>query len=373
MGKDNIEEFLPRFLHLSCSLIWCFFSGLCLQHCRGNTGTEVLLPIRQGPQLLEGRLVVFLRVRDLFLSIGKDLNAREGTGTMKVKIRNQVIAVELVDAGGERLRDVEVGHVFADDCSVLRLRKTIVVGMARSALRLLCFPSLQESRNNLIDVLATVVTVEISDDEREERKRFIERRFYADFLQIFHSNGDLPLRHLIHMVDVVDALLTVAIALMHGINAEESRLSVWSWFPAFPDGRLHRVRLLMRRGAQMVSLRSPKTVEVGDGDILQSCVAMVSLFILLLHNHNRGCPIEPQMEIIRYCEELDVALKVCLGWLVADVGGEDGFVVLVRCDVPCNLCAGETGNFHDVPPNNLLLRALEHHVPEANEGMADPL
>ena len=164
---------------------------------------------------------------------------------MKVEIGNEMVPVELVDACSESLRDVIVRHVLANNSSVLCLHKSIVIGVIGSTLCLLCLPSFEELLNNIVDVLTSVVTVKVLDDEWEERKCLIKSRLHTDLLQSLHGNRYIPLRYFIHVVDVVDALFAIAIALMHRIRSKESWYAIGFRLPAFSNRCLYGFRLLV--------------------------------------------------------------------------------------------------------------------------------
>src|ERR1017187_1615118 len=68
--------------------------------------------------------------------------------------------------------------------------------------------------------------------------------------------NDLPLGHFIHRVDVIDALDSVKIALMHGVNADVTRLPVRLRPPPLPDRYLRGPRLLYRSEEHTSELQS---------------------------------------------------------------------------------------------------------------------
>src|SRR3989344_7043193 len=143
-GKDDIEEPLLCFQHVSGSLVRCLCTGLRFQHCRRDAGAKVLLPIGKTLQLPVRCHVVLMRVGDLLLSVFENLHCRECTGAMKVEIWNEMVAVEDIDPRSVWLGDVVIAHVLPDDRAVLRLRQSVVVTVSWAPLRLCCFPSLQE-------------------------------------------------------------------------------------------------------------------------------------------------------------------------------------------------------------------------------------
>ena len=124
----------------------------------------------------------------------------------------------------------------------------------------------------------------------------------------------------------------------------------------------------------MISLRSSKTVEMSNGNVFQSLVAVIPSFVLRLHDDNRGCTIEALVEIVCCCQELNVTLSIDLKRLVAFVGRTDWLVVLVRCDVSCHLSTRQVGDLHDVLSYNLFFCSLAKcQVLESHKSVSNPL
>ncbi len=253
---------------------------------------------------------------------------------MEVHVRNQVIAVEPVDARCEWLRDVVVAHVLPNDRSVLRLRESVVIGAPRSPLGLLRLPPLQELAHHVVDELRTVVAVEVLDAKRHERECFLQRRFHAGLDELFHGQNDLPLRHLIDVVDVVDALLPAKISLMHGVHPKETGSARRLRFSAFPDRSLHRNSLLDVQGFFAVTAVLPQIVEAGDGNVPQSLIPPVTQRIFFLENLLHCRSVDPLVQVVRLDQKLDVCLRVGDGKTVTLLRFSHRHSITIRLNVP---------------------------------------
>lgn len=95
---------------------------------------------------------------------------------MKIEIGDEMLAIELIDTSGKGLRDIKIGHVFANDGAVFCFCEAVIIAMAWPALCLFRMPPIQKFMHNRIDVFAAIVAMEIFDMEREKHKRLIKRR-----------------------------------------------------------------------------------------------------------------------------------------------------------------------------------------------------
>jgi hypothetical protein len=369
-GREDGEEFPFRFLHLFRCLIGEFSGSLLAKLIERDARTKVLLRLLQREEFLQGRLVLLV-LHDL-PPVWLDRCLRERTGAVEVEVRDQMFPVEFVDARSVGLRNVPVPHVLTDDCSILRFGQTIVVAVPWSPLRLLGLPPHEELMHRVVDVLTAVVTVEIPDPERKQREYLCNGRFHAFFLDGFHSHNDLPLRHLIHEVDVVDALLLAEISLMHRVYAEEAGSSRRLRLPPLPDGTIRALRLLDGECFFLVAAMLTQAVHLCGGDTCETDEAVIATLVLCPADLPDRPPTEPAVRIVRGNEELDVRACVPLERLMTLVGNIDRTIVPVRGDMPGDLGMGKTGDLPDVLLEDLLLRSLERQVLEPNEGVADP-
>src|ERR1700683_2047506 len=74
----------------------------------------------------------------------------------------------------------------------------------------------------MVDELAPVVGMKTPDAERKLRQHRVEHRQQVSLADLRRRSHVLPLRHLVHSVDVVHPFHTIQIALMHCIDAQVS-------------------------------------------------------------------------------------------------------------------------------------------------------
>src|SRR5450631_1937359 len=132
-----------------------------------------------------------------------------------------MLATEFIDEAREALRYVAVSEVLSHDRAVLRLRLSIVVGLARARLGVLLDEHLVQQRSHaLVDVFRAIVTVKAADDEREAAQQLLEHRNQIRLAEPLTGAYRLELRDAIHRIDVIDAFQAVPIPLMHAVNAQ---------------------------------------------------------------------------------------------------------------------------------------------------------
>src|ERR1019366_5735308 len=81
-----------------------------------------------------------------------------------------------------------------------------------------------------------VIGVEAADAEGKLPDHGAQHRFQPGFADARHGGHDLPLRHFIDGVDVVDAFGAGPIALVYGVDAQISGLALRVGLAPFPDG-----------------------------------------------------------------------------------------------------------------------------------------
>src|SRR5664279_5156785 len=62
-----------------------------------------------------------------------------------------------------------------------------------------------------------------------------QHRQEPQFGDLRGGSHNLPLRHLVHGVDVIKTLASILIALMHRVDAQVSGRSLWLWLASFAD------------------------------------------------------------------------------------------------------------------------------------------
>src|SRR6516164_5262917 len=102
--------------------------------------------------------------------------------------------------------DVAVAHMLADHGAVLRFHQPIVVAVPRPALGLLDQQLVQQTRDRLVDELATVVGMKAANAEGELAQQGFEHGFQPGFADALGGGHDLPWCDLIDGVDVIHPL-----------------------------------------------------------------------------------------------------------------------------------------------------------------------
>jgi len=79
--------------------------------------------------------------------------------------------------------------------------------------------------HRVVDEFAAVVGVKSENHERELFQNLFQHRHQPSLRDLGHSGYNLPLRHLVDGIDVIQPLGAVAIALVYGVDSEESGAS----------------------------------------------------------------------------------------------------------------------------------------------------
>jgi len=107
----------------------------------------------------------------------------------------------------------------------------------------------------------------------------------------FHAAHDLPLRHRIHGIDVVQTRLAVVVSLMHGIDAQISGLALRIRSAPFANRHLPRLRAFDPYPDLAVGRRAAQVVNVGSRDPRQSLILRLAVHCKLpLQNVPYGGP-----------------------------------------------------------------------------------
>src|SRR3954453_17718493 len=93
------------------------------------------------------------------------------------------------------------------------------------------------------------------DHKRELHEYGFQHRNQPEFGDLRDGRHDLPLRYLIHRIDVIDALAAILIALMHSVDTQVSGCAVRLWFAPLADRDRRGPRRLVTRIAFAVSRR----------------------------------------------------------------------------------------------------------------------
>ncbi len=185
----------------------------------GLAGLQEPLGVGHGLQLLVGRRHVLAPIPAADLAVAVADLGGEKAGMVVVQLRREHALGEGVDLWGEVPGDVVVPETLAHHRGVLALDQRVVVGSAGARLREVGDVQLVEQPGHLVvDVLGTVVRVEAEDDERQRDEHLLQHRRQERLGDRDHRADMLELGHLVDQVDVVDALLAVAVSLVHRVH-----------------------------------------------------------------------------------------------------------------------------------------------------------
>ena len=174
--------------------------------------------------------------------------------------------MELVDAVRVDGRDVAEAHVFADDGGVLGLDQLVVAGLAGAPLGLLDEQLAQQSGYGLVDELRAVVGAEALDCKRELAQDRLQHGQQVTLTDERGCGYNLPLRHLIDGVDMVEPLAFGRVALMHRVDAQIARNPVRRGLAAFADRHLRGPRLLIMQHLLAIAGAAPQVVQMAVRD-----------------------------------------------------------------------------------------------------------
>ena len=174
--------------------------------------------------------------------------------------------VEGVDHPGVLLGYVGLAEMLAHHRAVLAFDKGIIVGFPCTRLGEFNEQFVEQLRHDLVHVLRPIVGVEAAQDEGERFEQRLKGREQERLTDTFHRGHDFKLRDLVYRIDMVDAFLPIEVTLMHGIDAQVTRLSLGPGFTALPDGNVHGCGLGPVPPAFALARCFAQVVEVGDRD-----------------------------------------------------------------------------------------------------------
>src|ERR1035441_483979 len=116
----------------------------------------------------------------------------------------------------------------------------IVLAAAGAALGEFDHQFVEQLRHPVVDVLRAVVGMKTHDLEGKLMQYGFQYRNQKLFADLADAAHDLPLRHRIHRVDVVHALGSIPVPLMHRVDAQEPRTALRVWLASL--AYRHRAR-----------------------------------------------------------------------------------------------------------------------------------
>src|SRR5215204_812239 len=97
----------------------------------------------------------------------------------------------------------------------------------------------------MVDKFAAVIGMEAAEAERKLRQHRLQHRHQPRFTDLRRGPDHLPLRHLIHGIDVINTFHPIPIALMYRVHAQVARPSFRLWRSTLADCNLRWARWLI--------------------------------------------------------------------------------------------------------------------------------
>ena len=133
----------------------------------------------------------------------------------------------------------------------------------------------QKFCDDVIDILRSIVRMELDEAKRKLFQDRFKEWCKKSFTDSFHAPDKFHLGHLVHKVDVVDSLLLVLIALMHGIHTNIAWFAVWTGFSPFADRHVCRSRFREREHVRQILPTFAEVVDVTYGNVFEADVPVI--------------------------------------------------------------------------------------------------
>ena len=159
-----------------------------------------------------------------------------------------------------------IAELFAYDATVFTLYQGIVVGVPRARARELD-PQFVEQRGDIvIDELAAAIGVKAIDHERKAGEQLLDHGEQVGLADALAGGGELPLADNVHGIDVIEALDTVVIALVHRVDANEPGSAFRCWRAPDADAARPGLGLRVVDTPSLVDGFCAQVVQVRDGN-----------------------------------------------------------------------------------------------------------
>ncbi len=231
--------------------------------------------------------------------------------------------------------------------------------------------AVEQVRDLAVDVLASVVDVEGMDGEGEGGDEVFEDGDHELLGDPADGSKVLELRDFVDDVDDVGALLSVQVAEMHGVDAQEAGLAVRPWLAAHSEARGRGVGLTEGEAPGPVGTALAEVVDVAVGNPGEPLEAFVAVDVAHAPEDHLG---RGSGELAKGLVDLGqqgrvvggVAARKWLGRRLATVvTNASGPAVLG--DETVHLGLGEAGRLLEEPPHQALVRLPERVVLESDE------
>lgn len=149
---------------------------------------------------------------------------------------------------------------------ILAFCQRIVIGVAGTGFSELHPQFFEQSRHLFVDVFRAIVRMEAFDGKGELIQQLFQCWDQEAFTDAHHRHQHLKLRHLVHGINVVNALFLVQVPLVNRINADVTRLSVGGWLTALANRYLAGAGFGVGQVLALVAHRFPQQVNLCHGN-----------------------------------------------------------------------------------------------------------
>ena len=140
-----------------------------------------------------------------------------------------------------------------------------------------------------------------------------QHRFQPGFADALGGGHDLPLRDLIHRVDVVDAFAGGRIALVHGVHPQVAGLTLRIGTAPLADGGRSGPRPGVGETALPIARLLPQVIEVGHRNRRQPLIlGLAVLAVFPLQNTARGGTAQVLVGLIDGGQQFEVGTGIAL-------------------------------------------------------------
>lgn len=293
---------------------------------------------------------------------------------MEIEIGVEELGAEGVDLGGEALGDVGIAQALAHHRAILGLGQTVVVGMPGPGFGELHAQLVEHLGDLVVDVLGAVVGVEAPDHEGEAVEQGLDDRQQEGLADPLAGGYEFPLGDAVHRVDVIDPLHPVLIALMHAVDADETRLAIGRRRAALANGQGDGTRLAPLLAMLRVAAGTAQVVQVAHRDRRQPGIARIPMDARRpLEQVAGGRAGEGAVQGVGLSQQGHVLRRELAGksprrWAIAlaqPTGSQMPF------HQPGELLPGVAGRVRQVAQHRPLVRTLERRVAEPSQHPAD--
>lgn len=226
----------------------------------------------------------------------------------------------------------------------------------------------------VIDVFRAIVGMEAQNAEREVGEQDFQRGEQIGLADLLDAGDDLPLGDLIDGIDVIEALVTVPIALMDRVDAQVTGAAVGLGFAPLADRYAGRSGLGQGLALRAVRGVLAQVVEVADGDPGQARVrGMPEDPVLALQNLLGGRPTQRAVQRVGVGQQAHILGGVLASEAVAARPlTPHAPTHALAGDQARELGTGVTGELLQIAAQQAFVGFAQAGVGEAHQGLLDP-